>query len=134
MRVDDFRLASNGQELLIQSKYSTFNSPIDISFNNFRIETFSQMLESETFDVAGGINGNATISRLEASPVFVSDLQINDFQFAKNDIGTVAIKVDNQIANTFSADVRITENGNDVSIRSEEHTSELQSRENMVCG
>lgn len=116
MRVNDFRLASNGQELLIQSQDSTFNSPIEISFNNFRIETFSQMLESETFDVAGGINGNATISRLEASPVFVSDLQINDFQFAKNDIGTVAIKVDNQIANTFSADVRITENGNDVSL------------------
>lgn len=113
---NDFRLTNDGQELLIQSQDSTFNSPIDIVFNNFRIETFSEMLESETLDIAGGINGHATISRLDANPVFVSDIQIKDFQFAKNEIGIVDIKVDNQTENTFSADVRISENGNDVQL------------------
>lgn len=119
IRANNFSLTNNGQELLIQSQDSTLNSPIDIIFDNFRIETFSQMLESETLDVAGGINGTATISRLDTKPVFVSDLEINKFQFGKQNIGNVAIKVNNEKEDTFAADIRITENGNDVRLLGE---------------
>lgn len=119
VHANNFSLTNNGQELLIRSQDSTINSPIDITFNNFRIETFSQMLESETLDVSGGINGTATISRLESNPVFVSDLQIDKFQFAKQDIGTVAINVNNEQENTFAADIRISKNGNDVRLLGE---------------
>jgi len=115
----DFRLTQNGQELYIQSQDSTLNSPIDIKFNNFRIETLSQMLESETLNVGGGINGTATISRLDTNPVFVSDLQITDFLFGQQTIGNVLVKVNNEKENTFAADIQITENGNDVQLLGE---------------
>jgi len=115
----NFRLSREGQELFVQSQDSTFNSPIDITFNNFRIETFSQMLESEVLDIGGGINGTATISRLDANPVFVSDLEIQKFQFGQQPVGNVLLKVNNEKENTFAADIRITENGNDVQLLGE---------------
>ncbi|PRD57205.1 translocation/assembly module TamB [Sphingobacterium gobiense] len=112
----NFRLMNNGQELLVQSRDSIPNAPIDVTFNNFRIETFTQMLESEILDLGGGINGTATISRLESNPVFVSDLTIDRFFFGKDTVGNILIKVDNIKENTFSADVKIEGNGNDVQL------------------
>ena len=114
VRASDFILSREGQELKIQSQDSTYNAPIDLSFNNFRIETITEMLQSETLKLGGGINGNATVSRFESSPVFVSDLTIDKFFFGQDTIGNVALKVNNIKENTYSADVRITENGNDV--------------------
>ena len=112
----NFRLTNNGQELLIQSKDSISNAPIDVIFNNFRIETFAQMLASDILNVGGGINGIATLSRLESSPVFVSDLTIDRFYFGTDTVGNILVKVDNIKENTFSADVRIEGNGNDVQL------------------
>ncbi|GGH16138.1 hypothetical protein GCM10011418_18320 [Sphingobacterium alkalisoli] len=122
IRAHNFRLSNNGQELLVQSQDSTLNAPIDLSFNNFRIETLSKMLESETLNLGGGINGSATISRLESSPVFVSDVEIQKFYFGQDTVGNVLIKVNNEIENTFAADIRITENGNDVQLTGEYYT------------
>src|SRR5690606_35885732 len=96
----NFRLTHEGQELYVQSQDSTVNAPIDIRFDNFRIETLSEMLESETLNVGGGINGTATISRLDTNPVFVSDLEIRDFLFGQQPIGNVLIKVNNEKENT----------------------------------
>jgi autotransporter translocation and assembly factor TamB len=114
VRASGFILSNDGQELRIQSQDSTFNSPVDLNFNNFRIETITEMLQSETLKLGGGINGNATVSRFESTPVFVSDLTIDKFFFGTDTIGNVALKVNNIKENTYSADVRITENGNDV--------------------
>lgn len=118
----DFKLSNNGQELLIQSQDSTLNAPIDVTFNDFRIETFSKMLESETLNLGGGINGSATVSRLESNPVFISDLEILKFYFGQDTVGNVLVKVNNETENTFAADVRITENGNDVQLIGEYYT------------
>ncbi|MGE8377869.1 MAG: translocation/assembly module TamB domain-containing protein, partial [Sphingobacterium sp.] len=60
------------------------------------------------------INGQATISRLESSPVFVSDLVIDKFYVGKDTVGNVNIKVNNEKENTYSANVSISENGNNV--------------------
>ncbi len=114
--VRDFVLRNNGQELSVLSQDSTFNSPIALNFNNFRIETISRMVDSESLDVGGGINGTATVSRLESSPVFISDLTIDAFSFAKQEVGDISIKVNNERENTFAADVAITGNGNDVQL------------------
>ncbi|MCI0920114.1 translocation/assembly module TamB domain-containing protein [Sphingobacterium rhinopitheci] len=114
IRANDFRLSKNDQVLLIQSTDSTLNAPIQMSFNNFRIETLSNMLESETFNLGGGINGEATISRLASSPVLVSDIDIDKVYFGKDTIGDICIKVNNLKEDTYTADISISENGNDV--------------------
>lgn len=116
IRAHDFILTNDGQELRIQSQDSTLNSPIDITFNNFRIETLSDILESEDWNLGGGINGAATISRLDTKPVFVSDIEINKFYFGRDTVGNILLNIHNQKENTYSADIRITENGNNVQL------------------
>lgn len=113
----NFRLTNKGQELIVQSKDSTVNAPIDVSFNNFRIETFSEILESDMLNFGGGIHGTATISRLDNNPVFVSDLAIDQFYLGKDTVGNIFVKVDNIKENIFSADVRVEGNGNDIQLR-----------------
>lgn len=115
----DFRLSRDNQELLVQSADSTMNSPLTLSFNNFRIETLANMLESETLKLGGGINGEATISRLESKPVLVSDIDINKVYFGKDTIGDIGIKVNNLKENTYHADISISEYGNDVQLLAE---------------
>ncbi|WP_293882219.1 translocation/assembly module TamB domain-containing protein [Sphingobacterium sp. UBA1498] len=114
IQANEFILSNKGQELSISSQDSVLNSPINIAFKNFRIETLSKMLESETVDLGGGINGQATISRLESSPVFVSDLVINKFYIGQDTVGNVNIKVNNEKENTYNANISISENGNNV--------------------
>lgn len=113
---NNFQLRNEGQELMIQSQDSIPNSPLDLSFDNFRIETFSKILETEDLNFGGGLNGTATLSRLESNPVFVSDLSINKFYFGQDTIGDIIVNVDNEQENTFAADIRITENGNNVQL------------------
>lgn len=116
LRVNEFMLSNNGQELSIRSQDAILNAPIDLNFKNFRIETFSKMLESELLDMGGGINGNATVSRLESSPVFVSDITIDKFYFGNDTVGDINLKVNNERENVYAADVSITGNGNEVNL------------------
>lgn len=111
-----FVLSNKGQEMSVHSQDSSLNAPIDLTFKNFRIETFSQMLESELLNMGGGINGTATVSRLDASPVFVSDITIDRFFFGNDTVGDINIKVNNERENIFAADVSISGNGNDVKL------------------
>lgn len=112
----NFLLSNNGQEMRIESQDSIPNSPIDLTFDNFRIETLSEILESESLRLGGGINGQATVSRLDASPVFVSDLVIADFFFGNDTVGDISLQVNNERENTFTANVGIEGNGNNVSL------------------
>ncbi len=114
LRTHQFILSQGGQSMSIQSQDSSLNAPIDLVFKNFRIETFSKMLESELLNMGGGINGTATVSRLNTSPMFVSDITIDRFYFGNDTVGDINLKVDNTRENTYAADISITGNGNDV--------------------
>lgn len=114
IQANNFVLSNKGQELRIASQDSILNSPVDVVFKNFRIETLSKMVMSDSLDVGGGINGQTTLSRLESSPVFVADLTVDKFYFGKDTVGNVNIKVNNERENTYNANVSITENGNNL--------------------
>src|SRR5699024_3916492 len=79
-----------------------------------RIETLSKIIESEDFQLGGGINGAATLSELNNDPVFVSDITVDKFFFGKDTIGNIEIMVNNETQNEYNADVKIYGNDNDV--------------------
>ena len=112
----NFILQNNDQQLSVTSRDSVMNAPLDVLFSNFRIETFTKFIESSTLKLGGGINGKATVDRLETSPVFVSDLTVNSFYFGNDTIGDINLKVDNLQENTFAANITISGYGNDVNL------------------
>jgi len=109
-----FDLNQKGQEMNISSQDSVPNSPLALNFKNFRIETLANMIEGVNLEIGGGINGNALVERLDASPVFTSDITVNDFYFGKDTIGNINIQVNNAKENTYNANVSIEGNGNDI--------------------
>lgn len=115
----NFVLSNAGQQLEIASQDSLPNSPLDLTFKNFRIETLTEMIAADGLEMGGGINGAATISRLESKPTFVSDLLVEKFYFGKDTVGNINIKVDNEKENTYAAAISISDNGNDVQLLGE---------------
>lgn len=116
IHADNFLLSNKGQEFLIQSQDSSLNSTVDLSFKDFRIETFTKILDSDDLNVGGNINGYASLFNLSDNPMFTSDIHIDKFYFAQDTIGNILIAVNNTKNDTYSADIRVTENGNDIKL------------------
>ena len=112
----DFTITNSNQVLSVNSTSPEFNSPINVDFKNFHIETLTRMAQQDSLQVGGVINGNANISNLQKAMQFTSAINVNDFNFKGDTVGNIAIKVNNQTANAFAADVKITGKGNEVDL------------------
>jgi len=114
--VNKFFLDNSGNELKIQSQNNQDNAPIEIDFVNFKIETILNMVKKDKLLMQGLINGKAVVENAMASPIFTSDIKIDDFAFKGEAVGDIDIKVDNKTANTLVANVVLSGEGNDVKL------------------
>lgn len=113
---NNFELTNEGSTIKLQSQEDVPNSPINVELDDFKIETFTNMIQKEELKLSGTLNGEAELRDLNTNPVFTSNLDITNFAVSKDTIGDIKIKVDNTVANTYTADVNITGNGNDVNL------------------
>lgn len=113
---DNFEMSNSGGSLKLQSQSVEPNAPLNVELDNFKIETLTNIVQKEEMKFSGTINGQAEVRNLTGIPVFVSDIDITDFAVSKDTVGNIKIKVDNEIANTYRADVAITGNGNQVNL------------------
>lgn len=119
----DFSLSSAGQTLSISSATQQYNAPLNIDFKNFHIETLTKMAQQDSLQVGGVLNGNAQVSDFQKSPVFTSAINVSNFNFRGDTVGDIAIKVNNQTANAYNANVTITGKGNNVNLTGTYFTS-----------
>lgn len=112
----NFSLSNNNQQISINSNPQTVNSPLAVEFANFKIETLTQIATKDSLLAGGTINGNALVRNLDSSPVFTSDLNVKDFSFMGDTVGNIALKVNNEQANTLAANVVINGKGNEVNL------------------
>ncbi|RYD94060.1 MAG: translocation/assembly module TamB, partial [Sphingobacteriales bacterium] len=119
----NFTITNTNQSLSVNSNPQQLNAPIDVKFSNFRIETLTKMAQQDSLQVGGVINGEANISNFQASPVFTAAINVNDFSFKGDTVGNIAIKVNNQTANAYAANVSITGKGNQVDLKGMYYTA-----------
>ncbi len=112
---NNFAISNSGQVLSINSTDRTNNSPIEIKFNNFKIETLTSFAKTDSALAGGTINGNVIAANLTASPVFEADLNIDALRYQKDVLGDLSIKVNNKRENTFDTDIRLT-GGNELQL------------------
>ncbi len=112
----DFTISNASQIFSVNSNSPQPNSPITAKFTNFRIETLTKMAQQDTLLAGGVINGTAVVSNFQKSPLFTAALNISDFNFRGDTVGNVAIKVNNQTANAYAANVAISGRGNQVNL------------------
>lgn len=87
-----------------------------LDFKNFKIETLTKLAEQDNLLVGGTINGDANVTNLDKSALFTSNINVSDFNFKGDTVGNIALKVNNQTANAFQANVSITGKGNQVNL------------------
>ena len=114
--IGQFDLSKSGSHIVIQSKSNSDNAPIAVDFKDFDINTISSFIEKNDLQFSGKINGNALIKNINTKPLFTADLNIVDFTFKKDTVGSISIKVDNEIQNQYDAKIAITGQGNQVNL------------------
>jgi len=113
---NNFEMSNDGGSLKLQSESEAVNAPLNVALDNFQIETITNMVQKEESKFKGTINGTANVKNLTTSPLFTADLDITNFAVSKDTVGEIKIKVNNNVANTYAANVSITGHGNQVNL------------------
>ena len=114
IQASNFVISNNSQKLSVNTVPPGLNNPLQIAFSNFKIETITSMVKKDSLFIGGTINGNVLASELAISPVFTSDLSIDDFNFRGDTLGLVTLKINNRQENILAANVSIKGKGNDL--------------------
>ena len=130
--VNNFSISQGNQSININSTAPSATAPIKVDLKNFEIATITKLAHQDSLYASGTINGTATITNPTKEMVFTSDLQVNNLTYKLDTIGNVQIKVNNQTANAYNADVTITGNGNDVRLTGNYYTGEGRMDLNLV--
>jgi hypothetical protein len=121
---DNFELSKEGSKISIQSQSQEANAPIAINFKDFDIKTITSIVEKGDLQMSGKINGNALVKNISTTPLFTSDLNIENFTFKKDTVGNIKINVNNAIANRYDAVISITGQGNQVNLEGNYKTTD----------
>jgi hypothetical protein len=132
INVQNFILSQGNQQLSINSAGPGTNEPLKINFRDFKIETLTGFIQNDTLMLSGLLNGNALVKNIQTQPAFVSDLTVNDLSIYKDTIGDLSAKVNNNIANTYHADVNLTGRGNNIKINGDYKMDPLNSSYNFL--
>ncbi|WP_370901385.1 translocation/assembly module TamB domain-containing protein [Chryseobacterium gossypii] len=120
---DNFRLSNAGSEILLQSESNSPDSPLNISLKDFKIETITELIKKDTVLAKGTINGTAQLRNLMKDMSFTSDLDVSDLIVYGSPVGNLAVKVNSTSPNLLNADIALTGNDNDVTIKGDYNTS-----------
>ncbi len=122
--VNNFGVSQGNQSLNINSTAQSVSAPIRVDLKNFEIATITKMAHQDSLLASGTINGTAEITNPTTEPVFTSDITVSNLTYKLDTIGNIQVKVNNQTANAYNADVAITGNGNDVRLTGTYYTGE----------
>ena len=114
LQINDFELSKIDNSIKIQSLSSDRNAPIAIDFKNFQIATILNIAQKKELQIDGKINGGAVLKNIFSTPLFTSDLKIDDFNFKNSLVGNLDIQVQNSVPNLYKAAIKLSGQENDV--------------------
>lgn len=130
--VHDFKIDNRGEALQVNSTEQTATAPIDVTFSHFHLGTLTRMADQDSLGVEGSLDGKAQVKNLMSTPIFTSDLKITSFSYKKDSVGDLAIRVSNEKADAFTADIQLSGHQNDVQVTGDYYTKD--SRMDMKLG
>ncbi len=131
----DFTISNDHDSLSLNSKGTTGAAPLevpgaaggvplDIRFGNFRLSTLSRLANQDSVIADGLLNGTAEVKNVTTNPSFTSDLKIQNLSYKTDTLGDLTLKVNNEKANAFTADIGLQGKNNDIAISGDYYTGE----------
>ena len=105
--VNHLQIDHQNQSLLINSSSPSPRSPIDVTFNRFRIKTLTAFAGQDSLLLDGEMNGQTELRDILTNPSFTSNIKISNLAFDKDTIGNISLLVDNKQPNIFSTNLSI---------------------------
>jgi hypothetical protein len=112
----NFNLNRGDRHLIINSRDTTANSPLEVDLRSFDLATLSAFVQSDSLPVEGVLNGNVLVRDILNQPNFTTDITLNNLSFKKDTVGDVNVRVNNNTANVFATNITITGRGNDINL------------------
>ncbi|PZF72880.1 translocation/assembly module TamB domain-containing protein [Taibaiella soli] len=109
---------SHEKELLsINSKAATYNAPMSIDINNFRIANVTGIISSpDTLLADGVVSGTVDLNQISPDLMMAADLKIHNLTVLNDTIGDLTAKAESKNANSINTSVAITGYGNDIQL------------------
>ncbi len=104
---NQFNLSQGNQQLQINSTGNEPNSPIEVRFKDFQIETLMKFAETDTAMIGGRINGSVNVKDLTSDMKFEADLTVNKLRYQKDELGDLTALVNNNTKNAFEVNVAL---------------------------
>ncbi|MGL5111430.1 MAG: translocation/assembly module TamB domain-containing protein [Flavobacterium sp.] len=116
LTVLDFKLENRESSVTMQSDSQEPNAPLAITFKNFDIQTITNLVEKDDYQMSGKINGATIIKGGITQPLFTSDIKIDAFAFKKDTVGDISIQVKNENENKYAAKVVLSGQDNSANL------------------
>ncbi len=120
----NFTISNNADSLSLNSKGTTGAAPLEVRFGSFRLSTISRLANQDSVIADGLLNGTAEVKNVTTNPVFTSDLKIKNLSYKTDTLGDLTLKVNNEKANAFSADIGLQGKNNDIAVSGDYYTGE----------
>lgn len=120
----NFNLSHNNSAIKINSQTQDPASPLNIDFESFKIETISAMISKDTLLMGGQINGELSLADMFTKPKITSDLNIANFNFKKDTVGDIRLRISSQTPTLLNTNINITGQGNQVDLTGTYETTE----------
>jgi len=112
----DFDLSKDMQHLRLSSDVKSDNSPLKVQFDNFRLGTLTGFLQKDSLIIDGTINGDILVKDMASQPNINADIGITYLSINRDTVGDLLATVNNNIQNTFDANVSLKGRNNDATL------------------
>jgi len=113
----NLQLSNSGSSILVDSETDLPTSPLNIKFQNFKIESLTEIVRKDSLLAQGTINGEAQIRDLTNDLRLTADLNVKDLKVFGNAIGTIDAQVANESASLYNADVKLSGFDNNMALK-----------------
>lgn len=114
--INNLALNQGNQLISVKSRDTTFNSPLNISIQNFAILNLTKMISKDTVLADGKLSVDADLDMRDSFPKVAGTIKIDSLYVMGSTLGNLAAQVKNENAYTYFADAKLTGYDNDISI------------------
>lgn len=119
----NFVLSNGSSQIAANSESNVPNSPLNINFKDFQMETLTEMVKKDSLLAKGTINGDVRLRDIKNNMTLTSDLVVSDFEMYGNPVGNIHAKVNSKSATLLYADIALSGFENDVKITGDYNTT-----------